>query len=663
MTLRKRTLTIIGIVFVSLTAILYLTAQNIFLDSFVKLEEYDTRRNVERTLSALSGELSFMDAMAQDWAVWDDTYAFIEDANQEYVSTNLVDDTFTHLKLNLIMYINSAGSTVFAKAFDLQIEQEVPIPQSLQQHLAPGAVLLTQTDAESGTEGLILLSEGLMLVAARSILTSEGEGPSRGTLIMGRYLDSGEVQLLAEKVHLPLAVYQLTDSQMPLDFGEARLSLSAESPIFVKPIDEESVGGYTLLQDIYGEPALLLRIAQPRDIYQQGKASIAYLILAITGVGLVFGAATILLLEKGVLSRLFRLSKSVSSIGKSGDLSARVSMSGSDELTGLADTINGMLSSLQQSEEALKSSRDYVEKLADAIPDIVLSVKHPGRIIEWVNDSIRGIGYEPEECIGRTTEFLYRDRDEFLAFEKDAKEAVAQGKDLIVSEYQLRKRNGEIFPVEMNVTLFIEKGRLAHALGVFRDVTERKKMEEALRSSRDYIQSLVDSVQDIIVSVKLPERVIEWTNVSVRSMGYEPQECIGRTTEFLYKDRDEFLAIGKEMEEAVALGKTTMSSERLFRRKNGEVFPVEIRDTLLKEEGKITHAISISRDISVRKKMEQELIAKSRELEAASRAKSDFLSHMSHELRTLLNAVIGFSELMLDGIPGEINEEQRGCLN
>jgi sensor domain CHASE-containing protein len=88
MTLRKRTLTIIGIVFVSLTAILYLTAQNIFLGSFAKLEENDTRRNVERTLSALSGELTFLGAMTQDWAVWDDTYTFIEDANQEYVSAN-----------------------------------------------------------------------------------------------------------------------------------------------------------------------------------------------------------------------------------------------------------------------------------------------------------------------------------------------------------------------------------------------------------------------------------------------------------------------------------------------------------------------------------------------------------------------------------------------
>lgn len=75
-------------------------------------------------------------------------------------------------------------------------------------------------------------------------------------------------------------------------------------------------------------------------------------------------------------------------------------------------------------------------------------------------------------------------------------------------------------------------------------------------------------------------------------------------------------------------------------------------------------------NITERKQMEEELIAhqqklmeKTRELEAASQLKSEFLAGMSHELRTPLNAVIGFSQLMLGGVPGEINDEQRQCLS
>jgi len=60
---------------------------------------------------------------------------------------------------------------------------------------------------------------------------------------------------------------------------------------------------------------------------------------------------------------------------------------------------------------------------------------------------------------------------------------------------------------------------------------------------------------------------------------------------------------------------------------------------------------------------QQELMEKTKEVEVASQAKSDFLAHMSHELRTPLNVIIGFSELMVDGVPGEINKEQRQCLD
>jgi signal transduction histidine kinase len=59
----------------------------------------------------------------------------------------------------------------------------------------------------------------------------------------------------------------------------------------------------------------------------------------------------------------------------------------------------------------------------------------------------------------------------------------------------------------------------------------------------------------------------------------------------------------------------------------------------------------------------QELIEKTREVEKANRLKSEFLANMSHELRTPLNVINGFSELMLDGIPGETNDEQRQCLD
>jgi len=89
------------------------------------------------------------------------------------------------------------------------------------------------------------------------------------------------------------------------------------------------------------------------SVYEQDVA-IAYLMLMIVGAGLIFGTVTILLLEKQVLSRLTHLSDDIQSIGTSGDITARVSMPGTDELSLLAGTINGLLAAMEQSEGELR---------------------------------------------------------------------------------------------------------------------------------------------------------------------------------------------------------------------------------------------------------------------------------------------------------------------
>jgi len=89
------------------------------------------------------------------------------------------------------------------------------------------------------------------------------------------------------------------------------------------------------------------------SVYQQ-EAAVAYFMVMIVGVGLLFGVVTIVLLEKQVLSRLSRISREIQNVATTGDTSFRVSMPGADELSVLAATINGMLAALEQSEAELK---------------------------------------------------------------------------------------------------------------------------------------------------------------------------------------------------------------------------------------------------------------------------------------------------------------------
>jgi hypothetical protein len=488
MTLRRKTLFIIGATFYGVIILLFFISRNILLDSFLELEKQNSIQNTERALSALSRESSNLEATAGDWAAWDDTYAFIEDADTEYVESNLVDGTFIELRLNLMVFVNSAGQIVFGKAFDLTNEKEIPLPQSLQGHLSREDILLTHPDEGSSVSGVVLLLESPVLVASRPILTSQGEGPIRGTLVMGRYLDAAEIERLAEATRMPLTLYEFNAPQLPADFRAARSSLSTESPISVRPIDEQSVAGYALVKDIYGKPGLMLRADMPRDIYQQGQTTVSYLILSIVGVGLLFGLGTILLLERQVLSRLFRLSKSVMSIGTSGDLSARVAIEGEDEISNLASTINGMLGALQQSEQELRESEERYRLLAENVTDVIWTTDTNLKFT-YISPSVTSrLGYSVEEAMSLSWEELLTPSS-LEAFKKAFGEigGVKNAEQEVVSwsrtmELELKRRDGATVWLEITSTfLHGADGKPIGFVGVGRDITERKQAEEKLQ--------------------------------------------------------------------------------------------------------------------------------------------------------------------------------------
>ena len=505
MTLRKKTLLIIGGTFYALIILLFFISRDVILDSFVELEEQNVRQNVARALNTLSSELSYLDTTVADWAARDDTYAFIEDANNEYIKSNLPDETFVGLSLNLIMFIDSSGRTVFSKALDLRTEEEVDIPKDLQRHFSPGSTLLIHSDKDRGTSGIILVNRIPMLVVSRPVLTSEEKGPIRGTVIMGRYLDSTGITLLARRAGLSLSIHSINSLQMPADFQTMRASLLKGNLILVRPLNEQSVAGYALLRDIYYQPALILRVDTPRDIYEQGQAVIAYVIISIVVIGFVFGLVTILLLERQVLSRLAYLSKKVSSIGMSGDLSARISMEGTDELSNVAGTINGMLAALQQSEAELRESEERYRMLAENATDIIWTTD-TNMQFTYISPSVEPLlGFTVEELMDKAMPEVFTSESSGIALnslqEELAQENLGQKSTLKVWTYELElnRKDSSLVPVEVKFTFLHEpEGKPFGILAMARDVTDRKQAEQRLQELYREEKNLRQELQEEI---------------------------------------------------------------------------------------------------------------------------------------------------------------------
>jgi signal transduction histidine kinase len=157
---------------------------------------------------------------------------------------------------------------------------------------------------------------------------------------------------------------------VPPELAEARPALSAAKPFYVRAIDRGFIAGYVFIADMYGDPALILRVEIPRAIYHEGRISQLNVAAATLCIVLAAALAIVWQLQKFVISRLEGLNSSVVRIAASTSLSGRVSFTGSDEISTLANGINGMLESLESAQErkakADEEHRAELEKAKDA---------------------------------------------------------------------------------------------------------------------------------------------------------------------------------------------------------------------------------------------------------------------------------------------------------
>jgi PAS domain S-box-containing protein len=497
--LRGQILPIVGATLMGLLGVIYLSSSTLLLAGFAKFEQQDTVRNVKRAVDVLSDEIAKLSFTANDWAAWDDTYAFIEDENSDYIQTNLNDATIARLRLDMMLYIHRSGRIVFGQKFNPETGERVPVEKnteaiaSLSEYLTPNSLLVNHPETTSVVEGILQLPEGPMLIVSRPILTGEAEGPIRGTLIMGRYFSAQEIRRLEELTQLSITVQDWGSPELPEDFQEIRQSLLGEpdqepalvrqdpTPIFVEAWDAETIAGYTLVKDIYDNPALLLRVELPREIYQQGQRTANFILWVVLVVGVAFLVLTLLLLEKVVLSRLSQLSQNVNHIGSDRNSAVRLPVQGVDELSQLATRINEMLDALDYSQQVRhESEQRYRAVIEQTSESIFLIEPTTQRIIDSNTAFQKLLDYDSEEILSLTLGDFIDHESESIAYNI---ERTLSAQSYYLGERRYRRKDGSIVEVEVSANK-IYYGQRTAISAVVRDITERKQVERELYQAK-----------------------------------------------------------------------------------------------------------------------------------------------------------------------------------
>jgi PAS domain S-box-containing protein len=405
MTVRRKTFLIIAITCVGLVVVLYAASRSFLLGGFVKLEQASARENVQRVLNALDQDLGAVDRFTYDRAATDETYNFMGNPNKEFVQSLFGKDstgTPATRRFNFVVLMDASGHIAGSRSYDIATNTIADIPESLKVHLSPADPLFKYAASTNKVSGVLLLPEGPLLVVSRPVVKTNGEGPIRGSLLTARYLESGgDLRALEKTTNFSLSVLRVDGEQLPGDFEEARSHLSTVGAIYVRPMDEKLLGGYKLLNDIYGKPALILRAEMPRVIYQQGRLSQLYFVGALLIAGIVFGGVVQLLLEKSVVSRLSSLNDSVRRIANSGDASVRLDSQGRDEIANLGEAINRMLGSLQLSQKQKHLMEQRYQAFMNNIPAIALIKDSQSRILYMNEPMSRTYNIKLEDVKGQ----------------------------------------------------------------------------------------------------------------------------------------------------------------------------------------------------------------------------------------------------------------------
>ncbi len=420
MNLRTKTL---GVMVVSLIVIIggtYGVAHYIVMGGFSTLEQNEARDNLDRTKQALGVELSRLNRTTSDWSAWDDTYQFVQDHNAGYIDANLNDTTLTNLHINAMVFVNSFGEIMYTQAVDSN-GAGVGLDESTKSAITKTTGLFNFTGPDDSRTGIVRTPSGALIVAARPIVTSSGEGPATGSLVMARWVDDALVTEFRDATKLGIVITtassSLPDGVAP---GEAVVQASGDS-----------LTADTVLNDVDGAPALNIEVTMPRSIFDQGQTTLRYLLIWLLVLSAAFIALLVFMLDRTVLRPVARLSAFVGSVGT--QLNSRAPVSGGDEIGKLGGSINGMLDSIERystalsgANEQLTAERQRVEEMNHLLEEKVTERTHE---LELTNAELRDRNRQLIISMRQATTDGLTGLRNYRRFQEDIRAAVAKPRD------------------------------------------------------------------------------------------------------------------------------------------------------------------------------------------------------------------------------------------
>ncbi|HDR72483.1 MAG TPA: PAS domain S-box protein [Methanoculleus sp.] len=388
----------------------------------------------------------------------------------------------------------------------------MPLPENLVAALVTGGVIGDGTGGEC-VRGIISAPDGHMLISAEPIRRSDSTGPSRGTLIMGRYLENGVLEKMKKLTSLSIAFFDYGDPAareglVPVDASLEGASSAAVG--FFHSRDGQKISCIGTVEDVAGTPALVLRTEEIRRTFLHGMVAIHYYLILLLGISLGTSLLLYAFLRGHIITRIESLRNTIITIADIGDYSSRVDIDGDDEISDLSVSMNGMLASLERGQQRVRESEERYRQIFDNAQDAMIvcqcteNDQHIPLIVNVNAETCRLLGFNESELRNSSPAGIIEPDFEggfpsLLEFLEDQRTVRVNG--------ALVSKTGVRIPIEMSAHLFAIRDIRTFII-VARDITERRVYESMRQEAFEQIDKNMEQFAILNDEIRNPLQVI-----------------------------------------------------------------------------------------------------------------------------------------------------------
>ena len=382
-------------------------------------------------------------------------------------------------------------------------------------------------------------------------------------------------------------------------------------------------------------------------------------------------------LQRRITEPVLALTEMAKVVSERGDYSVRAEQSGHDEIGVLTGAFNRMLSRIEEQTETLNRNEkalSFMASIVESSDNAIVGKNLDGTVVSWNAAAERMFAYTAQEMIGQSiTRIQAPDRPE----EEDYILAEARQGRTRHYETVRRRKDGRLVALSLVVSpIKSATGEIVGVSSIAQDITERKLADVELQESRAGLSAIIGSAMDAIISINADQRITVFNQAAEKMFGCPAKEAMGQPLDRFIPARYREL----HRRHVAEFGRTGVTSRAMGNmeplsglRVNGEEFPIEASISHIELGDQQVYTV-ILRDITERKRVEDQVLRLNTELEqrveqrtqeltAANKELESFTYSVAHDLRAPLRHLDAFSRILQEDFAPELPHEAQRFLD